>query len=73
MFLSWNEVKKRALEFSKEWENEINGNTVDFCYSPQTFPKETSVLEFLFDIYRKYTKPMFTIKKKGKREKANDK
>ncbi len=24
MPLSWNEVKKRALEFSKEWENEVS-------------------------------------------------
>ena len=40
---------------------------VDLCYRPQPFPNELSRLEFLFDLYKKYTEPMFTEKKKGKR------
>jgi len=38
---------------------------VDLCYRPQPFPNELSRLEFLFDLYKKYTEPMFTTKKKG--------
>ncbi len=40
---------------------------VDLCYRPQPFPNELSRLEFLFDLYKKYTEPMFTTKKKGKK------
>lgn len=40
---------------------------VDLCYRPQPFPNELSRLEFLFDLYKKYTEPMFTEKKKGKK------
>ena len=40
---------------------------VDLCYRPQPFPTELSRLEFLFDLYKKYTEPMFTTKKKGKK------
>ena len=40
---------------------------VDLCYRPQPFPNELSRLEFLFDLYKKYTEPMYTEKKKGKK------
>jgi len=43
---------------------------VDNCYTTKTFPTELSRLEYLFDLYRKYTEPMFgdetTKKKKSK-------
>jgi len=39
---------------------------VDLCYRPQPFPNELSRLEFLFDLYKKYTEPMFPTKKKRK-------
>jgi hypothetical protein len=37
---------------------------VDLCYRPQPFPTELSRLEFLFDLYKKYTTPMFVEEKK---------
>jgi hypothetical protein len=45
---------------------------VDLCYRPQPFPNELSRLEFLFDLYKKYTEPIFTTKKKGKRTQTNE-
>ncbi|HEY5536477.1 MAG TPA: type IIL restriction-modification enzyme MmeI [Ignavibacteria bacterium] len=39
---------------------------VDLCYRPQPFPTELSRLEFLFDLYKKYTIPMFAEGKKKK-------
>jgi MmeI, DNA-methyltransferase domain/MmeI, target recognition domain/MmeI, N-terminal domain/MmeI, C-terminal domain/MmeI, helicase spacer domain len=32
---------------------------VDLCYRPQTFNNETARIEFLFDLYKEYTRPMF--------------
>ncbi|MFA7361775.1 MAG: DNA methyltransferase [Candidatus Kapaibacterium sp.] len=45
---------------------------VDLCYRPQPFPNELSRLDFLFDLYKKYTEPMFTTKKKEKRAKPKE-
>jgi hypothetical protein len=41
---------------------------VDLCYRPQPFPTELSRLEFLFDLYKKYTSPMFAEPKKKKKK-----
>lgn len=42
---------------------------VDLCYRPQPFPNETKRIEFLFELYDKYTAGLFaTEKKKGKRK-----
>ncbi|HEY5122544.1 MAG TPA: hypothetical protein VIK14_02285 [Ignavibacteria bacterium] len=68
MPLSWNEIKNRAIKFSKEREN-VSSNAIDLCYRPQPFPKELSRLEFLFDLYKKYTTPMFAEGKKKMRNK----
>jgi hypothetical protein len=38
--------------------------TVDLCYRPQPFPNETKRIEFLFDLYDKYTAGLFAKKKK---------
>ncbi|MFZ4591068.1 MAG: class I SAM-dependent DNA methyltransferase [Ignavibacteria bacterium] len=41
---------------------------VDLCYRPQPFPNELSRLEFLFDLYKKYTEPLLKeVKKRGKK------
>ena len=43
---------------------------VDLCYRPQAFAGERSRIEFLFDLYEKYTANLFTpIKEKKKRAK----
>ena len=43
---------------------------VDLCYRPQAFAGERSRIEFLFDLYEKYTANLFTpIKEKKKRGK----
>ncbi len=42
---------------------------VDLCYRPQPFPNELSRLEFLFEMYKKYTAPLgFTEEKKKVRK-----
>jgi len=41
---------------------------VDLCYRSQPFPSETKRIEFLFELYEKYTAGMFKVeKKKGKK------
>jgi hypothetical protein len=36
---------------------------VDLCYRPQPFPNETKRIEFLFELYEKYTKPLLAERK----------
>jgi hypothetical protein len=36
---------------------------VDLCYRPQPFPNETKRIEFLFELYDKYTAGLFSQKK----------
>ena len=43
---------------------------VDLCYRPQPFPNETKRIEFLFELYDKYTAGLFAKEKKTKKEKA---
>lgn len=42
---------------------------VDLCYRPQPFPNETKRIEYLFELYDKYTSGMFQIIKKNKKKK----
>ncbi|MBS1733433.1 MAG: class I SAM-dependent DNA methyltransferase [Bacteroidetes bacterium] len=42
---------------------------VDLCYRSQPFPNETKRIEFLFELYDKYTAGLFVKEKKGKRNK----
>ena len=44
---------------------------VDLCYRPQPFPNETKRIEFLFELYEKYTQPLLT-KGKLKKKKASN-
>ena len=37
---------------------------VDTCYRPQPFDTEMQRIEFLFDLYKKYTQPLFGSEKK---------
>jgi hypothetical protein len=39
---------------------------VDLCYRPQPFPNETKRIEFLFELYDKYTAGLFVKEKKTK-------
>ena len=41
---------------------------VDVCYRPQPFINETKRIEFLFELYDKYTSGMFKEEKKGKKK-----
>ncbi len=43
---------------------------VDLCYRPQPFPNETKRIEFLFELYDKYTAGLFVKEKKTKRKKS---
>ncbi|MCX6287634.1 MAG: class I SAM-dependent DNA methyltransferase [Bacteroidetes bacterium] len=43
---------------------------VDLCYRPQPFPNETKRIEFLFELYDKYTADLFTKEKPGKKRKT---
>lgn len=40
---------------------------VDLCYRPQPFPSETKRIEYLFELYDKYTAGLFVQEKKQKR------
>jgi len=46
MALGWNEIKDRAVRFSKE--------AIDLAYRPQAFQNETKRIEFLFELYDRY-------------------
>ena len=41
---------------------------VDLCYRPQAFPNETARIEYLFDLYSKYTMPLLKKEKKRKQK-----
>ena len=41
---------------------------VDLCYRSQPFPNETKRIEFLFELYDKYTSGMFPTEKKSKKK-----
>ena len=40
---------------------------VDLCYRPQPFPNETKRIEFLFELYEKYTQPLMAKTKSKKK------
>ena len=42
---------------------------VDLCYRPQPFINETKRIEFLFELYDKYTSGMFAVEKVKKKKK----
>ena len=84
MALSWNEIKDRAIAFSKELadlydpltmppslvkaHNELD-KAVDLSYRSQPFTTETKRIEFLFELYEKYTAGMFAGEGEGKKKK----
>jgi hypothetical protein len=41
---------------------------VELCYRPQPFPNETKRIEFLFELYDKYTAGLFVKEKKTKKK-----
>jgi hypothetical protein len=41
---------------------------VDACYRPQPFTTDANRMEFLFDLYEKYTADLFTKEKKPKKK-----
>jgi hypothetical protein len=45
---------------------------VDLCYRPQSFINETKCIEFLFELYDKYTAGLFVVEKKRKKKKEQD-
>ncbi|MDQ3747410.1 MAG: N-6 DNA methylase [Acidobacteriota bacterium] len=45
-----------------------NDEAVDACYGKQRFKNELERLEFLFDLYRKYTEPLAIIEETAKRK-----
>lgn len=49
--------------------NELD-KAVDLCYRAQTFASETKRIEFLFELYDKYTSGLFATEKKEKNKKS---
>ncbi len=45
-----------------------NDEAVDACYGKQRFKNELERLEFLFDLYRKYTEPLAVIEENETRK-----
>ena len=59
----------RAFAEPPEWvkaHNELD-KAVDLAYRPQPFVNETKRIEFLFELYDKYTAGLFAKEKKQKR------
>jgi len=48
--------------------NELD-KAVDLAYRPQAFTSEANRMEFLFELYEKYTAGLFAVEKKGKKRK----
>jgi hypothetical protein len=46
--------------------NELD-KAVDLAYRPQPFTSDANRMEFLFELYEKYTAGLFVKEKKGKR------
>ena len=44
---------------------------VDLCYRPQTFASEAKRIEYLFELYEKYTGGLFQTDKKSKKSKVS--
>lgn len=49
--------------------HQILDKAVDLCYRPQPFPSETKRIEFLFELYDKYTTGLFSKPQKKKKSK----
>jgi hypothetical protein len=49
--------------------NEMD-KAVDLAYRPQPFTSDANRMEFLFELYEKYTAGLFAVEKKGKKAKA---
>jgi hypothetical protein len=49
--------------------NELD-KAVDLAYRPQPFSSDANRMEFLFELYEKYTAGLFAVDKKGKKAKA---
>ena len=45
---------------------------VDLCYRPQPFTSEAKRIEYLFELYEKYTGGLFQAEKKGKKKKLKE-
>jgi hypothetical protein len=45
---------------------------VDLCYRPQPFPSEAKRIEYLFELYEKYTGGLFAPEKKKKHKKTTN-
>lgn len=58
MTLSWNEITHRALTFQKEWEGERR---------ERAEKDDTARIEYLFQLYKEYTDPLFGKEKKKMR------
>jgi hypothetical protein len=48
--------------------NELD-KAVDMAYRPQAFSTEAKRMEFLFELYERYTAGLFAVEKKGKGKK----
>lgn len=67
MTLSQNEIKVPAVSVDLILTKSELDKAVDLCYRPQPFPNETKRIEFLFELYEKYTQPLMA-RTKGKKK-----
>jgi hypothetical protein len=67
MPLSWNEIKSRAVISGKKYQQ--LDSSFDLCFRPQPFLNETKRIEYLFELYDRYTAGLFTKEKKKKPQK----
>ena len=82
MPLSWNEIRHRAIAFSRATltmpapllkAHQQLDRAVDRCYRPEPFPSDRHRVEYLFALYEKLTAPLVAAAKparKGRRVQA---
>ncbi len=49
--------------------HQLLDKAVDMCYRPQPFTSEAKRMEFLFELYEKYTAGLFAVEKTKKKKK----
>lgn len=66
MPLSWNEIKSRALTFSRTWSDAAVDKAYATCGGKKTYRNDAERVAFLFDLYQRQTSLLPVGKAAGK-------
>ena len=76
MPLSWNEIRHRAIAFSRDPSampapllkaHQQLDPVVDRCYRPEPFPSDRNRVEYLFALYEQITAPLVAAAKPARK------